>query len=128
MKSKAILRFYFKADDLNRAIDNLILASACRSASSARGVDCAEKILSLISVKDSLSELWGRIDSVMEKLGEPDRRTLKYYSALRCGISKLGEEEQREIRRAVIKFKRHAGAVERCAEGLRLVGEYYCLL
>lgn len=129
MKSKRLLRFYFKADDLNSALDNLILACALRSAESAAGgEEHAARILAIIAAKDSLAELWGKLNGVISGLSGSEREILEYYSLLRCGIRRLSEERQREIRRAVIKFKRHARGVGRCAEGIRLVGEYYCLL
>lgn len=129
MKTKRLLRFYFRADALEGAIDNLILRSACLSAGGTNsGEYYAGRILSLIAAKDELSELWNYLDGVMQGLGQEDRQTLQYYSALRHGISRLGADRQRAIRRSVIKFKRHARAFDRFAEGIRLVGEYYCLM
>lgn len=128
IKSKRVLRFYFKAEEMNSVLDNLILAAACRSAEEYAGEEYAIKILGLISAKDELAALWQRLNGVITNLSPAEQGILKSYALLRCGIRRLGAEKQREIRRAVIKFSRHARGVERCAEGLRLVGEYYCFL
>lgn len=125
---KRILRFYFKADDLNHILDDLILTSACRSAEIFSGEKYADKILSLISVKDELADLWQLLDRVMAGLKGSEREVLRGYALSRCGIRRLDCGRQREIRRAVVKFSRHARGIERCAAGVKLVGEYYCFL
>ena len=59
MKYKRILKFYFAAERVERAIDNLILKLACGSANPAvEAAECAEKIIGLISAKRELSGLW----------------------------------------------------------------------
>lgn len=129
MKCKQILRFYFNADELERALDNLIITHACRSADCAKGGEYyAKKILAVIGAKEQLSELWRYLDGIISELKDEEVQTLKDYALLRCGIRKLSEAKQREIKRAVIKFSRHARSLERYAEGVRLVGEYYCLM
>ena len=129
MKSKRILRFYFKADELERALDNLIFMCACRSADCSKSADYyAKKILKLVAAKGELSGLWRYLDGVVSALKEGERETLKEYSLMRCGIARLDEPRRREIKSAVVKFVRHARALERFEEGLRLVGEFYCLI
>ena len=129
MKSKRLLRFYFKADELDRALDNLILNYACRSADCAKGGEFyAERIIVLIGAKEGLSELWHYLEGVISELKEDEVQTLKSYALLRFGIKKLDADSQKRIKCAVIKFTRHARSLERYAEGVRLVGEYYCLM
>lgn len=128
METKRILRFYFKAEELNRTLDNLILVSALRSAESEGGERSASKIFALISAKDSLAELWRFLNEVIEGLGEEEREVLKFYALSRYGISRLSEKKRKKIRKAVIKFTRHARGLERRSEGIKLVGVYYCLL
>ncbi len=128
IKSKKILRFYFNADGLERTLDKFILAAACRSAGTYAAEECANGIIELIAAKDKLAELWERVDGIIGGLSAGERQTLESYAFLRCGIRRLEEARQREIRRAVIKFTRHARGIERYADALKLVGEYYCFL
>lgn len=129
MKYKQILRFYFNVDELERALDNLILTHACRSADCVKGGEhYAEKILALIGAKEKLSELWQYLDSVISALKSDEVQILKSYALMRYGIRRLDKAKQRAIRRVVIKFTRHARSLERYAEGVYLVGEYYCLI
>lgn len=126
---KRLLRFYFNAEELERALGNLIITHACRSADCAKGGEYyAQKILAVIGAKEQLSELWRYLNGAISELKDEEVQTLKDYALLRCGIRKLNEAKQREIKRAVIKFSRHARSLERYAEGVRLVGEYYCLM
>lgn len=126
--SKRLLRFYFKADELDGALNNLILSNACRSAAcEGRGAYYAERIIALTEAKSKLSALWQYLDGVMLALKSEDVEPLKRYAFMRCGIRRLELDEQHEIKRAVIKFTRHARSLERYADGMRLVGEYYCL-
>lgn len=129
IKSKRLLRFYFNADGLECALDNLITTYACRSADCAKGGEyCAERIISLIEAKKTLSALWGYLDGVVSAFKTDELETLKYYALLRCGIRRLDAARQREVKRVLIKFVRHVRALDRFAEGVRLVGDYYCLI
>lgn len=129
MKNKRLLRFYFKADDLERALDNLILYRACASADSAKGGEfCAQKIIALVAAKDELSSLWNYIDGVMQRLAIEEREVLKGYALARCGIKRLPKDSQRAVKKCVVKFVRHARNIERFGEGIKLVNEYYCLM
>lgn len=129
MKYKQILRFYFNADELERALENLIMMHACRSADCVKGGEhYAEKILALIEAKEKLSELWQYLDGVISAIKSDEVQVLKSYALMRYGIRRLDEAKQREIKRVVIKFTRHARSLERYPEGVYLVGEYYCLM
>lgn len=129
IKSKRLLRFYFNADGLESALDNLIITYACRSADCAKGGEyCAERILTLIEAKKTLSSLWGYLDGVISAFKQDELATLKYYALSRYGIKRLDGEKQREIKRVLIKFTRHVRSLDRFAEGVRLIGEYYCLI
>jgi hypothetical protein len=123
------LRFYFSADSLNTAMNNLIEGCACLSREEYDGLRCADKIIKLIEAKRSLSLLWGYINGVMEGLCEGDITTLCAYALMRTGISKLGESERKNVRRAVTKFTRRAVRnISLFSDGLRLIDNYYCLL
>lgn len=129
MKSKRLLKFYFSADSLNRALDNLITQNALSSG------DCyysgefyAEKILELICAKKELNALWRYLDGIIGGFSEEDKNVLRYYGALRGGTAKLAADTVREIKRVTIKFARRARCVESYAEGIRLVNGFYALI
>ena len=128
MKVKRLIKFYFSAESLNKTLDNLIATVALKSDEwVGNGEKCAEKICGLISAKDRLQELWAYLDGVMEKLTLRDRDVLRLYGGLRVGIKRFPVDEAREIRRAAVKFSRHAVNVGRFTEGVRLVNSYYCI-
>ena len=114
MKSKRILKFYFSADKLNGALNALIMAHACKFSGGGEA-------------KRELSELWNYLDGVIGKLSESERRTLEFYGNLRVGIRRLGGDRVREIKRATIKFRRHARRLEKFNPALKLADEYFCL-
>lgn len=129
IKSKRLLRFYFNADGLDNAIDNLIVTYACRSSDCTKsGSFWVKRIASLIEAKDALGLLWSYLDGVVSPFKANEIETLKSYAFLRCGIRRVDDAKRREIKRVLIKFARHARALDRFAEGVRLVGEYYCLI
>ena len=126
LKVKRILRFYFSAESLEGAFDNLIMKFACAPYSDAeRG---AERILKIICEKGELSKLWNYLDGVMVTLSPEERGALQSYAALRCGVKKLDDNMRKKLRRSVMKFTRHARRLEGFTEGLRLVSKYYCLI
>lgn len=128
MKSKQIIRFYFSAGDINKALDNLILDKALKSANYEKsGEFYAEQIAEIIAAKGELSLLWGYLDGVIKNFTKKERSVLKFYGGLRVGALKFEPEVFREIRRVLMKFRRHAVNLERFGEGVRLVREYYCL-
>lgn len=129
MKSKQIIRFYFSAGNINKALDNLILNKALKSANYGRSCEYyAERILALIGAKEELSRLWDYLDGVVSSLSERERSVLKFYGGLRVGLSKLTLARAKEVKRVAVKFTRHARFLGRFGEGVRLVKKYYCLM
>lgn len=129
MKTKRLLRFYFSADSLNRALDNLISVRAVKSFGGLHGADFYfEDIAEIVGAKDGLSRLWAYLDGVMRELGDGDKRILRGYAALRCGVGGLGGKERRAIKRSLMKFTRHAYAIGIFAKEIALLNSYYCLL
>ena len=128
MKVKRILRFYYYCDSLEKALDNLILKKALAAGEYSTGQKSAEFILSVIEEKKKLSDLWLYIDGIMHKLDGADRVSLKCYAAARGSVESFNEVVRKEWRRAAVKFRRRARRIEEYAEGLKLVGKYYCLL
>ena len=128
VKIKNIMRFYYSAGSLNRALDNIITRLALSS-----GLDvyagCEEyfdKINKVTEDKRKLSELWARLDEILGKMTERDRAALKRYAAARVGI-KGGEKK--EIHRAAVKFSRRAGGLlKSCGEQYLILCTYRCLI
>ncbi|MDE7167627.1 MAG: hypothetical protein K2O28_02110 [Clostridia bacterium] len=128
MKSKQLIKFYFSAGNINKALDNLILDKALKSANYGKSCEYyAERILTLIDAKEELSKLWGYLDTVVSSLTDRERSVLKFYGALRTGLSKLTVARAKEVKRVTVKFTRHARLIGRYGEGVRLVKKYYCL-
>ena len=125
MKVKRILRFYYCADSLERAFDNLILKIA--SSYDGSGFDCADRLCRIIDEKSELAALWDYLDGVISRLPEDDGAALEEYARLRCGIKRLNSEQIKRLRLAVIKFKRRARRLEWFKRGVELAGKYYCL-
>jgi hypothetical protein len=129
LNSKRVLRFYFSADNLNAAMNNLIEGCACLSRNEYEGWCAADKIIALIEAKRELSLLWGYLNGVMEKLEVDDISTLCAYALMRTGISKLNKDAQKNVRRVVTKFTRRARQnISRFEKGLKLLDSYYCLV
>ena len=122
MKPKRILRFYFGADSLERAFDNLILNKAFDFG--ADTLETAERLCSVIGEKMRLERLWAYLDGVLSVFSEEDRRALKNYSSRRT----FNDAEFRAIKRAVIKFTRHARRIGEFADGFSVLKKYYCLI
>lgn len=127
MNGKRVLRFYFSADRLNGALDNLILKGALRSQGE-EGEVSAQKIIKLISAKRELSLLWGYMNGVMQSFSEEDELTLFRYAYMRCGISRLDGEERKRVRRVYVRFFRKAARLKNFGEALSLVNVYYALM
>ena len=129
MKSKQLIRFYFSAGNINKALDNLILDKALKSANYPGSCEYfAERILALIDAKKELSKLWNYLDKIISFFSERERSVLKFYGHLRTGISKLPYTRAKEVKRVTVKFTRRAWQIGRYGEGVRLVKEYYCLM
>jgi hypothetical protein len=129
MNSKRVLRFYFAADRLNSALDNLIEKLAYDSKDEYVVCDdCAEKIFSVIEEKGELQIFWAFLNDVIEMFSDIDREILRGYAVRRTGISSLDEQTRRDIHRVLVKFGRKVERkIARFAEGVRLVDVYYCL-
>ena len=128
MKVKRVLRFYFSADSLETAFDNLIMNNACKSVQPYSGEIIAEKIFALIEEKEELSRLYSYLDGVISGITVEDRCALESYALMRCGIKRLDEEKRREIKRAAMKFTRRARRLESFVWALRIINKYYSLL
>ena len=129
MKSKQLIRFYFSAEFLNEALDNLILADAVKSANYQKsGEYYFERISKVIEAKSRLSELWKYLDGIISRFNGHDKAVLKYYALLRTGVSRLNTESVKEIKRVTVRFTRRARYIERFGEGVELVKKYYCLM
>lgn len=127
MKIKKILRFYFGADSLERAFDNLINKYVL-SSMSAPCIDCASGIIDILEEKNSLANLWGYIDGVLKSFNASDLTALEEYAHLRCGLKSLSDAKRKGIRRAVIKFRRRAHRLESFADSYRTVAKYYAVI
>lgn len=129
MYGKRLIRFYFAADKLNGALDNLIIKNALNTRDYIRGGEFyAERIIDIIGIKCELSRLWEYLDKVMAGLAEGERMVLEFYGGTRTGIKNLPDDWRREIKRTVVKFTRHARFIARYGEGVRLVKKFYALL
>ena len=74
VKPKKILRFYFGADSLERAFDNLIERKAYDF--EADTLEVAERLIEVIGDKMKLQRLWGYLDGVISSLYENEREVL----------------------------------------------------
>jgi hypothetical protein len=114
---------------LNAAIDRSIINVAYKSANSEySGEACAKAIIKLIEDKRKLNQLYSYINGIVKALNSDDEKVLKMYASLRCGLSKVTNDEQRLLRRVVIKFIRRARCLALFAEQIKLVNFYYCLI
>ncbi len=114
MKTKLLLRFYFYADGVERAIDNLIIAVAC---SGANAEQTAEKIIYLRECKDRLSELWAYLDNVVSGF-DTEADILRGYIE---GREDIGDKA---LKRVLMRFRRHAAGAERFKDALALLRRY----
>lgn len=129
MKVKKLLRFFCSAEELNGLLDGLIVHVALQSGADvfSHGERYAERLICLAEEKRALSDLWARLNAVMEGLTEADRITLTEYT--RARVTPKDEKEAREVHRAVVKFSRRAhGILCGGGDGLRLVNKYYALM
>ena len=130
MVIKKLLRFYFSAGSLERALNNLIEGIACKSADGIRGCGYyADKISAIINVKAELSEIWAKLNGIIRGMSERDKTSLKRYASLRAGVSKLDISERRELHRATVKFTRRAqGRLKSAGTAYRTLCMYYGLI
>lgn len=127
LKVKKLLRFYYCAEGLERAFDNLILKIAISSYD--KGCfSGADRLCRIIDEKSELSKLWNYLDGIIPNLSEEEKASLEEYAKMRCGIKRLGADDIKRLRRAVIKFRRRARRLDGFSRGVELVGKYYCLI
>lgn len=127
MRTKQLLRFYFRADAIEYRLNALIKNEASRSAYSGReGVYHMERIAGLIEAKDDLVALWRYLNGAVAPLAESDISALREYA-----ISRRTERDggkRRKIVNALKKFGRRSGGVSRYSRAMEILSEYYCLL
>lgn len=122
MKAKTVLRFYFSVDRLNTALDNLILAAACRVEGGTDG------IIDLIEKKCELSYLWEYVDGIVASFDLEERATLEFYGCLRVGLDMLEPARGREVKRVVTKFARRARNISRFEKQMEILKSFWCLM
>lgn len=128
MTSKKLLKFYFRAGRLNDALDNLIMRSACASATGGNTVFYyADKIIEIVEAKRKLSELWKYLDGVMSSFNGEDKGILLGYALSRGGYNGLPKGRANAIRRVVVRFMRRAKNLSAYGEAVELVKRYYAL-
>lgn len=127
---KKILRFYFSAGSLNRALDGVILRLAASSWQDlCEGERTFDRVNAVIAVKAELKDFWARLNTVMEKLPRRDLLALEKYAALRTGVSPLDGEDRRAIHSALVKFKRRTGVLlSSSVRAYKCVCAYYALI
>ena len=122
--TKKILRFYFGADSLERAFDNLILSKAFNFY--ADTLETAERLCDVIGEKMKLERLWAYLDGIISTFSETERGVLASYSTrLRPPIN---GEERREVNRTVIKFVRRAKRLGEFEDNISVMKKYFCLI
>lgn len=126
MRTKTVLRFYFRAENIERVYDNVILKNALNFEDF--GLGRAERVCEFIKEKDELADLWSYVDGIISSFNEGDRTALKLYANLRTGLNCRGAETVKAVKRAVIKFRRRALRLEGFEKALAIVGKYGCLL
>ena len=124
MKPKKILRFYFGAESLERAFNNLIISKASDFGSDT--LETAERLCAVIGEKMRLKRLWAYLDGVLSAFSEGDKAALKNYSSKRT--ASFDSAELRAVKRAVIKFTRHARRIGEFADDFPVLSKYYCLI
>ena len=123
MKPKKILRFYFGAASLERALDNLIKVKAFDFCSDT--LETAEKLCAVIGEKMGLERLWSYLDGVISTFSDDEREVLSDYAMRR---TPLKESERKPVKRAVIKFTRRARRLCDFKDGISVLKKYYSLI
>lgn len=120
MKVKAILKFYFTAEEAERRLDRLIYKKAF-SVNAARGAyECAEEVAELVSKKGELCSLWSFLDGAVAKFSEGERETLRNYA---LSPRQKGERGREAHRLAVAFARRIRGGAQAYSEGLKVMAE-----
>lgn len=121
MKVKAILKFYFTAEEAFANVDRLIYKNAF-SVSATRGAyDCAEEVANLIYKKGALAELWNFLDGVIKKFSDGERDVLGAYAL----SPRMRRDDGREEHRLAVAFARRIkGCGERFREGIAAMRDF----
>lgn len=122
--TKKILRFYFGADSLESAFDNLINAKALALESDT--FETADRLCGIIGDKIALEGLWAYLDGIISALSKAERDVLLRYSARRNAPK--DKNERRDANRVIIKFTRRARRLGEFEEAITLIKKYYCLI
>ena len=129
MKVKRLLRFYFCAEELNSALDDIIVHKAVGSDMGACTERCADDILKVIEVKGELSALWNYLDGIFCTLGAEDVRRLERYAMMRRSLRSLAEAERKGVHSSLMKFaRRNVNFGCRFDGAMKVLGAYYCLI
>lgn len=123
VKIRGILRFYFSADSLERAFENLILRRACNPYRD--GFETAEKICGLIDEKIELEKLWSYLNVILNSFSEEEKLRLRSYALRRRGE---GGKDGRAENSAVVKFSRRARRLNGFEKSFEVLENYRCLL
>lgn len=124
MKTKKILRFYFSAESLDRAFDNLIAHKACDCGADA--FKAAEGLCDVIGERMGLERLWAYLDGILSVFSDKERGTLHAYSLRRA--APLKGAALAEAKRSIIKFTRRARRLADFGYGISVLNKYYCLI
>ena len=124
VKPKKILRFYFGADSLERALENLINVKAYDFG--ADTLATAERLCAVIGEKMRLERLWAYLDGILSVFSAEDIRALKNYASRR--VKPLDDNGRRAEKRAVIKFMRHARRLKDFEDDFQTVKKYFPLI
>lgn len=128
MNMKRLLRFYYCAESLDRAFDNIILRRACESARSMReGGEIAEELCKLIEKRRELAVLWERLDGVLGEMDKGDAEFLERYAGSREGMRSFGDDGLKRIRRLTAKISRRL-SLDGLNGAVAVLDGYYCLL
>jgi len=127
---KHLLKFYFCADGLNDALDAVIVRLANSSADGFKGCEYyAERISKVIEAKSGLNELWLFLDGAIKTMNDGDVAALLSYSARRERGGAGDKTAEKAEHRALMKLSRRlSGRLERFAEQVKVLREYYCLV
>ena len=124
MKTKKILRFYFGAESLETAFNNLIEHKAFDF--EADTLETAERLCLIIGEKMRLERLWAYLDGVLSAFSDAEREALCCYSSRR--EVPLSDEERKAAKRATIKFTRRARRLGDFADDISILKKYFNLI
>ncbi|MCD8372640.1 MAG: hypothetical protein LUD27_05000 [Clostridia bacterium] len=119
MKTKKLLKFYFSAEKVEKALDRLILKRAAEIDFYRTAEYTAERVTEAIDKKRTLCSLYAFLDGVMSKFSDEEREALKSYA---FGGKAAGDKLTHTL---AVRFTRMAQrGVGRLGGGLEVVNEY----